>query len=126
MIGTVEIHHGATPPSMNNPASGFKSRHWAQGHRTKRTWQQVFEMLLMASELPRGCERIVVDAVLIFPKRRRRDAENYLPLLSKSFGDAAVNGRWIPDDTPEHYRFKSVQFGHGSPETVLIITYEVD
>jgi hypothetical protein len=125
MTDLVEIRYGDTPPSMNAKASGW-GKHWAQAYRSKKEWQNVFEWLLRASALPARVERVEVSAVLTFTKRRRRDAENYIPLLSKSFGDALVNGRWLVDDTPEHYRFDRVEFALGErAETLLEVAYDL-
>lgn len=79
-------------------------------HRMKTDLQREIESLLMASPLKRHCERIEVTASLRFPTSRRRDENNHSWLLDKACGDALQNGGWLPDDTPDRYRFVRLTF----------------
>lgn len=105
MTTTVTLTYGDTPKSLN--VVGTRSNHWAVNSQ-KRLWQGIFEGLLMASGLPRGLESAEASAVLRFPTRRRRDIDNHSFILAKSLGDAMKT--WIPDDTPEYWRFFGVSF----------------
>lgn len=75
----------------------------------------------MATGMPRGWNRIEAFAELRFAHRRSRDVVNYRTLLEKSLGDALVNGNWLSDDTPEHFRFIEVVFDRelGPPRTTF-------
>lgn len=104
---TVTLTIPGTPPSFN--AVGLHS-HWTQGRRHKRDWQERCEIALMEQRVPRGLKLVEASAKLSFRVNRRRDEGNFRVILEKALGDALVNGRWLPDDTPEHYRFGAVEF----------------
>jgi hypothetical protein len=98
--------HADTPPSLNR--MGTRGSHWATS-RAKKQWQQNLGMLLLVNRIPRNLQHVTASAVLRFPTRRRRDEDNHSWLLAKALGDALVNG-WLPDDTPEHFRFAGLTF----------------
>lgn len=79
--------------------------------------QGELELLLLTTELPRRLMSVEATAVLFFPVARRRDEGNYRWLLEKALGDALVNGGWLPDDTPDRYRFSRVEFSRGDSLT---------
>lgn len=112
-----------TPPSFN--AVGLHS-HWTKGRKEKQRWQEMIETLLMAERAPRGMASAQASAEMFFKERRRRDEGNFRTILEKACGDALVNGGWIPDDTPEFYRFGSVGLNApcvGQPRTLLTVTF---
>jgi hypothetical protein len=67
-------------------------------------------------EAPRGQIAFVqAAAVARFTTQRPRDEGNFRAPLEKALGDALVGdrrawpmGRWLPDDTAEHYRFQGM------------------
>lgn len=108
----------ATPPSLNRVGGSGSWRAW---NRHKKGWQadvEVWLMLLTADKLlPGRLEHVDASVRLRFPTRRRRDTGNFQALLEKSIGDALVGdpkvwpqGRWLPDDTPDYYRFTGLVF----------------
>lgn len=99
--------HPATPPSFNQV--GHSGSRWAWT-KAKKEWQETFELLLMSTGFPRDWQRIEVAVELRFPDRRRRDVVNFRTLIEKCLGDALVNGRWLPDDTPDHFEITSFRF----------------
>jgi hypothetical protein len=104
----LELFYDDVPPSLNR--IGSRGSHWAFNDAKER-WQTISERLLMVARLPReSARRVRVDAVLRFPTNRERDEGNFRSLLEKSFGDALVNGRWLPVDTAERYRFGHLTF----------------
>lgn len=110
---------GSTPPSFNKV--GHTGCRWAWT-REKKLWQGMIETLLIAKRVPRGLGRVDVRAELWFTTKRGRDAGNYRTLLEKCVGDALVNGRWLADDTPQHFSFGAVEFMLGeAPQTDLIL-----
>jgi hypothetical protein len=104
---------GSTPPSFNKV--GHTGNRWAWT-RQKKIWQEMIETALLAEGIPRGLPRVTVTADLTFPDRRKRDTGNFRTLLEKCAGDALVNGRWLPDDTPEFFEFGAVRFHVGNRE----------
>ena len=111
-----------TPPSFN--AVGFRT-HWAIGRRHKQQWEQWLSIALLEQRVPRGLKSVRATATIRFKQRRRRDEGNFKPLLEKALGDVLQNG-WLPDDTPEHFRFGSVDLlaPVDRPETIVVLDYE--
>lgn len=99
---------GYLPPSFNATAHA----HWGKVRAAKQGLQRDLEMALLAGRVPRPIPGGYVEAsaTLLVPDRRRRDEGNYRTPLEKALGDALVNGGWLPDDTPAHFRFGAVVF----------------
>jgi hypothetical protein len=112
----VRVWISDTPPSLNVIAGRGSRFAFA---KAKRRWQTDLGLLLMAEALPRGLDRVEASAVLSFPTRRRRDEGNFRALLEKALGDALVEGGWLPDDTPDRFRFGAVTFATGPARTEL-------
>lgn len=107
--GSATAALGYLPTSFNATAHA----HWRTVHRVKQQLQRDLELVLLgAPGLPRPIPggRVDVTATLIVPDRRRRDEGNFRTPLEKALGDALVAGGWLPDDTPDHYRFGAVAF----------------
>lgn len=84
-------------------------------------WEDFWYVLLLESKLPRHRAYIEASAVLAFPQRRRRDAENFIPSVTKPLADTLVKGLWLPDDTPEFYRFTGLVFEAGPSSTKVTL-----
>ena len=110
-FATLEI--AETPPSLNVHARGG---HWRY-HTAKKHWTEAIGQQLMIAqsrgELPRRVHRVKAVAVVTFKQRRTRDPGNFRFMLEKALGDALTggkafpDGRWLPDDDEEHYKFGS-------------------
>lgn len=108
-----------TPPSFN--AVGHTGNRWAWT-KVKKQWQESIEIVLMQAQLPReNFTFIQAEAQLTFTTNRRRDEGNYRVLLEKCLGDALVNGRWLPDDIPEHFLFDRISFAKGMQAMTEIV-----
>lgn len=129
MEGIARITLPQTPPSLNKLGARGNPR---QFHRRKKGWQQLFEGELTfgtASDvLPRRVDRVTVTGRMEFKTRRRRDCVNFQPLIDKALGDALVNGGWLADDTPEHYRFAELDLVGGCEQarTILDLHWEIN
>jgi hypothetical protein len=95
-----------TPPSFNDV--GYRT-HWAVARGHKRRWQDQLALLLLAKRVPRPLARVDVTATIYFTERRRRDEGNFRVIVEKALGDALQEGGWLPDDTPDFYRFGKVR-----------------
>lgn len=117
----VTIEVPGTPPSMN--ANMYS--HWSKTRRIKQQWQRHFETALMVAQVPRGMASVMASGRLEFLQRRRRDEGNFRTIVEKALGDALVNGRWLLDDTPEHYRFGALELVAPAdhPVTVIRLAY---
>jgi hypothetical protein len=62
---------------------------------------------------------------MTFTLRRDRDEGNFRFFLEKALGDALQNGGWLKNDTPDQYRFSTVDFEIGDQKrTIIRIDYE--
>lgn len=104
---TLSVYYDDTPPSFNKV--GHSGNRWAWTSAEKK-WKGIVEGLMLATGFPREWEHISVKVRLTFPTRNKRDEINYRVILEKAIGDALVNGKWIPDDVPEHFYFEGVHF----------------
>lgn len=119
-MGRVTLTLAYTPPSLNR----VLYQHWAQQRAAKVALQRDLGVLLMASPFPAGrAASVDASATIRFPTRRRRDEGNYRAVLEKALGDALVP-RWLPDDTPDRYRFGVVTFTHGPPATIITLDWK--
>jgi hypothetical protein len=120
---TATLHLATTPPSLNAIA-GRSNRFAFNG--AKKRWQQDLGVALMVEAVPRKLQRVEASAVLSFTTARRRDEGNFRVLLEKALGDILVEGGWLADDTPEHFRFGAVDFAKAEVAgTVLTLRCEL-
>jgi hypothetical protein len=121
----VELALTHLPTSLN----ATQHAHWTRVRAGKQQLQRDLEIVLMAACLPRPLPGppVLASAVLVVPDRRRRDEGNFRTPLEKALGDALVNGGWLRDDTPEHYRFGELVFKHepGVRATRILLRWAV-
>lgn len=117
------IGYDDTPPSFNHVGSRGGQMAF---HRKKKEWQRTFETLMLTTGFPRDWKYIKAIVRLTFPERRKRDEGNFRTLIEKSLADALVNGKWIPDDDPDHFWLERVIFEQqvGKPKTVVELVAE--
>lgn len=131
MTGRTVLAFPRTPVSANR--LGFRGDARVL-HRAKKDWQEEITMALMLEQLPQRPQLQMVEAsaVLRFPGQRRRDEGNFKLVLEKALGDALrgpedawPEGRWIADDTPDHFAFGSLTFaeGHGPSRTLITLEW---
>lgn len=94
------VHHG-TPKSLNVFGSGAQMAYQGQ----KKAWANVFWDLLRVTDLPKPCDRIVVEGEMCFPDRIERDQGNYRFMVEKALGDVLQQGGWLEKDSWDHYEF---------------------
>lgn len=115
-----ELHIPGTPPSLNRVGS---QSNWRTFHRHKKKWEGFIYIALLEVKVPKDQESLTASAVLRFADKRRRDEGNYRVVLEKALGDALQLG-WLPDDTPEHFRFGEVRFDPEKGEPLTIVRLE--
>lgn len=96
-------HYGA--PASFNVWSGTGAAGTQAYKGVKDIWQRILTTLLERSELPRGCERIVVEGEVTFPATADRDQGNFRVIVEKALGDALQQGGWLPNDDWTRYEF---------------------
>lgn len=123
---TAELEWDDCPPSMNQKSSGYGANPHVAG-RTKNTWEGVMMAMLLKAKIPKNLAWVRVDMTLRFPDKRRRDEGNFRMVVEKALGDVMQRMNYIPDDTPDIYRFGAVTFepDKGPRRMVLALTYEL-
>lgn len=100
------IEHFGEPPSFNVSAGRNPNVYRAELDH----WKALLFDLLSASELPRGCARILAEGEAVFPTAAKRDQGNFRVTLEKALGDALQEGGWLPDDSWSHYEFGNLTY----------------
>jgi hypothetical protein len=117
MAGTATLSIPGTPPSYNTTAHA----HWRKVSQEKKKWEGFLHIALMEQEVPRKLSFVKASATLHFRTRRRRDEINLRVTLDKALGDVLQSAGYLEDDTPEFYRFSSVEFVAPSPEPLTLV-----
>jgi hypothetical protein len=98
-------HFGA-PESFNVLASGAGSGNAMVYATLKANWQRVLRLLLVASGLPRGLSKVLVEGEVTFPDHREdRDQGNFRVIIEKALGDVLEEGGWLASDNWDRYEF---------------------
>lgn len=100
----VRTYVDQTPPSSNtNTGVGGRGKPQAIA-RTKKEWQGLCAVMLMAAKVPRKLSYVKVKPTLQFKRNGKApDADNFYFAISKPLGDALQLGGWLVDDDPAHY-----------------------
>lgn len=83
----------------------------------KKGWQDALTLALEQSGLPLNLDRVLVEGVMCFPERRRRDQGNHRFIVEKALGDALHAGGWLADDDWSHYEFGGLAYRHAPGES---------
>lgn len=107
------------PPSMNQFYAGC---HWAVRKGIADEWHKNFGWAFKASKLPQELPFPVELWVTLFCKGKVRDSDNAVT-AAKFCGDALVQGKYLPDDSPEYVRAIRLESKKGKEnKTVVIIS----
>lgn len=108
---------------MNSKASGYGGNHFVAS-KTKKAWEGLLFVALLEAKAPKPMPPLEATALLVVPTRHRRDEGNFRMVLEKSLGDVLHQMGYIPDDTPEWYRFAGLEFEYqkGVRETRVTLT----
>jgi len=99
------------PVSFNST----RLRNWAVVQRAHKRLKEQLMLSMLAEGVPKDQRYVEVDAELIFKVKRRRDEGNFRTPLEKALGDALVDLRILPDDTPTYWRLRTVRFEVAAP-----------
>jgi hypothetical protein len=102
------VEHIGASSSLNVLGSGNQFAYQA----LKKSWAEALTLALEASSLPRGLTGVLVEGLMCFPDRRRRDQGNHRFIVEKALGDALVAGGWLADDSWDRFEFGNLQQAH--------------
>lgn len=111
---------------INRPAEWLNLNqrlHWGEKSRRTHQWRQATRLYARAAKLPRGLERVCIEAFLHFPDRRRRDAGNWSPTV-KACVDGLVDYGLIPDDSDANLIGPDLRTGEPHRVGQVVLTIE--
>lgn len=122
MSGTTTIDLPSVPESYNKT----RYAHWSVAYRAASRLREDIGYLLLASDMPRHLASVEAEALLMFPTKRKRDEGNFRTPLEKALGDALTQGGFLPDDTPDYYRFGKLEFSpqRGGPASIITLRWQ--
>jgi hypothetical protein len=111
-------HLGASG-SLNFLGSGNQFAYQAM----KKGWAEALTLALEASGLSKNLNGVLVEGVMCFPDRRRRDQGNHRFIVEKALGDALTAGGWLEDDSWDFYEFGGLarRYAKGESWTRLMV-----
>ena len=119
-VTTLEL--GLVPVSFNRT----RYAKWYVARRHNEDLKQAIGVALMVARVTKGWASVEASAVLTFATNRLRDEGNFRTPLEKALGDVLTSGGWLDDDTPDQYRFTTLDFSAdtGKQKTVLKLTWQ--
>lgn len=102
------IDHAGAPESFNIFASGGGQQRgggWEMYQSAKKRQEAVLRPALLASGLPKGLARVVVEGECSFGDAAQRDQGNFRVIPEKALGDLLKTEGFLPNDKWAQYEF---------------------
>lgn len=99
--------------------------HWAPRNKRAQAWRHGTNIIARQHRLPKGFERVQVDAYVWKNSRRVYDPHNLMPTL-KPVIDGLVDYGLIPDDNTTHLAGPFIHHGGYGPEKLVLVIQPVD
>lgn len=99
--------------SLNVLGSGNRFTYQAM----KKGWTEALTLALGESGLQRGLQRVMVEGLMCFPTRTKRDQGNHRFIVEKALGDALTAGGWLEDDDWDRYSFGGLDCAYAKGES---------
>lgn len=100
-------------------------RHWAPNAKLVKAWRHGAHIYARQAKLPKGLQRVQVDAYVWKNSRRQYDPHNLMPTL-KPVIDGLVDYGLIPDDNTTHLAGPFIHHGGYGPEKLVLVIQPVD
>lgn len=94
-------------------------RHWAKNAKLVKAWRHGAHIIARQYRLPKGFERVQVDAYVWKSSRRQYDPHNLMPTL-KPVIDGLVDYGLIPDDNIIHLAGPFIHHGGFGTEKLVL------
>lgn len=99
-------------------------RHWAKNAKLVKAWRHGAHIIARQHRLPKGFERVQVEAYVWKSSRRQYDPHNLMPTL-KPVIDGLVDYGLIPDDSTTHLAGPFIHHGGYGPEKLVLVIQPV-
>lgn len=95
--------------------------HWAPRNKRVQAWRHGAHIMSRQANLPKGLQRVRIDAYVWKSSKRAYDPHNLMPTL-KPVVDGLVDYGLIPDDNTTHVAGPFIHHGgYGTEKLVLVI-----
>lgn len=101
-----------------------QKQHWAKTAKLAKAWRHGANIIARQHRLPKGLQRVQVDAYAWKNSRRVYDPHNLMPTL-KPVIDGLVDYGLIPDDNTTHLAGPFIHHGGYGPEKLVLVIQPV-
>ena len=99
--------------------------HWVPRNKRVQAWRHGAHIMSRQAKLPKGLQRVEVDAYVWKNSRRQYDPHNLMPTL-KPVIDGLVDYGLIPDDNTTHLAGPFIHHGGYGPEKLVLVIQTLD
>lgn len=95
--------------------------HWAPRNKRVQAWRHGAHIVARHQKLPKGLQRVQVDAYVWKASRRRYDPHNLMPTLKPVIDGLVTDYGLIPDDSSEYLAGPFIHHGGYGPEKLVLV-----
>ena len=89
-------------PAPTGWISANQRQHWTKRAAATRVWRDAAHLWAKKNKLPKGLQRVQIDATLSFAVNRQRDIANYAPTIKACVDGIVTDYGLLPGDHDEH------------------------
>lgn len=109
-------------PKLANWINANDKRHWAPQAKLVKAWRHGAHIMARHQKLPKGLQRVQVDAYVWKKTRVRYDPHNLMLTLKPVVDGLVTDYGLIPDDSSEYLTGPFIHHGgYGTEKLVLVI-----
>lgn len=113
-------------PKLANWINANDKRHWAPQAKLVKTWRHGAHIYARQAKLPKGLQRVQVDAYVWKKAQMRYDPHNLMPTLKPVIDGLVTDYGLIPDDSSEYLAGPFIHHGGYGPEKLVLVIQSVD
>lgn len=99
--------------------------HWAPRNKRAQAWRHGAHIYARQAKLPKGLQRVRIDAYVWKSSKRAYDPHNLMPTL-KPVIDGLVDYGLLVDDSSEYLAGPFIRHGGYGPEKLVLVIQRVD
>lgn len=112
-------------PKLANWINANDKRHWAPQAKLVKAWRHGAHIMARQAKLPKGLQRVRIDAYVWKSSKRAYDPHNLMPTL-KPVVDGLVDYGLLADDSSEYLAGPFIHHGGYGPEKLVLVVQPVD